>query len=313
MNRIAELMKYETAGDPMSGLKWTRKTTRKIASELMNIGIGISPRSVAKILRRMGFSLRVNHKKRGRESKTTADDRNAQDTHIAQLREQFAAEGVPVISVDTKKKELIGCFKNAGVAWSREPVNVNDHDFPSDAIGKAIPYGIYDVAANLGTVYVGTSHDTSEFAVDSIETWWVSEAQQRYPGVKKLAILADGGGSNGSNRRSWILGLQQRLSERHGVAVIVAHFPPGTSKWNPIEHRLFSEISKNWAGRPLDSFETALQYIRTTRTTTGLSVNAHLVERVYETGIKISDEQMSKLPVTRHDLLPRWNYTIRPC
>jgi hypothetical protein len=245
-------------------------------------------------------------------SKTSPEDRNAQFAHIAQLREKFSASDLPIISVDTKKKELVGCFKNAGTSWSDAPVLVNDHDFPSDSVGKAIPYGIYDVQANLGTVYVGTSHDTAEFAVDSIEAWWLNEAQHRYPGAKELAILADGGGSNGSRCRAWKLGLQRQLADRHGVTVTVAHYPPGASKWNPIEHRLFSEISRNWAGRPLDSYETILAYIRSTKTMTGLSVRAHLVERQYETGAKVSDDQMCGLPITRDTSLPLWNYTICP-
>jgi len=296
----------------MSGLKWTRKTTENIALELASVGIEVSPRTVARLLGKMGFSLRVNQKKRSRATKISPETRDRQFVKIAEVRADFSARSQPVISVDAKKKELIGCFRNPGTSWSRKPVEVNDHDFPSDSIGKAVPYGIYDVQANLGTVYVGTSHDTAEFAVDSIEAWWLSEGQHRYPGAKELAILADGGGSNGSTRRAWKLQLQRQLSKRHGVTVTVAHFPPGTSKWNPIEHRMFSEISKNWAGRPLDSWETMLKYIRTTRTKAGLALRAHLVERTYETGVKISDDQMSGIPITRRDLLPQWNYTIHP-
>lgn len=296
----------------MSGLRWTRKTTENIALELAAVGIDVSPRTVAHLLRKMGFSLRVNHKKRSRESKTSPEIRDTQFVQIAELREDFSARSKPVISVDTKKKELIGCFRNPGSAWSCEPIEVNDHDFPSDAVGKAIPYGVYDVRANLGVVYVGTSHDTAEFAVDSIETWWLSEGQQRYPGGKELAILADGGGGNSSRCRAWKLNLQRQLSERHGLTVTVAHYPPGTSKWNPIEHRMFSEISKNWAGHPLDSWETMLNYIRTTKTSTGLSVKAHLVDRVYKTGGTTPDDQMASLPITRRDSLPQWNYTLHP-
>jgi hypothetical protein len=296
----------------MSGLKWTRKTTEKIALELESVGINVCPRTVARLLRNMDYSLRVNQKKRARVPKISPEDRNAQFVSIAQLREHFAACGLPVISVDTKKKELVGCFKNAGASWGRSPVEVNDHDFPSDSVGKAIPYGIYDIKFNCGTVYVGTSHDTAEFAVDSIASWWQNEAQQRYPGVKELAILADGGGSNGSRCRAWKLYLQRELAARYGIKVTVAHYPPGTSKWNLIEHRLFSEISKNWAGRPLDTWETLINYIRTTRTSTGLTVQAHLVEREYSTGIEISDDEMSELPIIRGSTLPLWNYTICP-
>jgi len=312
IDRIAELMKHETAGDPMTGLRWTHKTTVKIAEELLALGIDVGPRTIARLLRQMGFSLRVNHKKLARISGTAPEDRDAQFAFIKELRERCAAEQVPLISVDTKKKELIGQFKNPGALWSQDPIKVNDHDFPSEAIGKAIPYGIYDLLANRGTVFVGTSIDTPKFAVDSIETWWSTEARDRYPEANELVILADGGGSNASNSRVWKHDIATQLCARHSITVKVAHYPPGASKWNPIEHRLFSEISKNWAGRPLDSYETALNYIRSTTTTTGLRVRAHLVEQQYEKGIKISDAQMEALPIVRHESLPKWNYTIQP-
>ena len=305
-------MEHDTAGDPMTDLKWTHRTTARIAAELRAAGIDVSPRTVARLLGQMGYSLRVNHKMLSRVSKTTPEDRDAQFQRIAALREDFAARGLPVISVDTKKKELIGQFKNAGAAWSREPVAVNDHDFPSDALGKAVPYGVYDVQANLGTLFVGTSRETADFAVDCVEMWWLEEGRHRYPGARELAVLADGGGANGSQNRAWKLGLARRLAERHGLSVTVAHYPPGTSKWNPIEHRLFSAISKNWAGRPLDSYETVLNYIRTTTTSTGLKVTAHLVDRNYAKGVKIADAQMRALPITMHASLPRWNYTLAP-
>jgi hypothetical protein len=302
-------MKHETAGDPMTGLKWTHRTTAKIAVELHSLGIEISDRTVAKLLKQMNFSLRVNHKKLSRVS---PEERDAQFAHIAELREQFAAQGLPLISVDTKKKELVGLFKNGGVAWSREPILVNDHDFRSDAEGIAVPYGIYDLQANRGTVFVGTSHDTPQFAVESIEKWWRYEGQRRYDRPDRLAILADSGGSNGPTCRAWKVGLHHQLCERHGLAVIVAHYPSGASKWNPIEHRLFSEISKNWAGHPLDSYETILNYLRTTSTTTGLRVRAHLVRKRYEKGIKIADGVIQQLPINQDPSLPRWNYTLSP-
>jgi hypothetical protein len=312
IDRIAELMKHETAGDPMTTLKWTRKTTAKIANELQAVGIGVSPNTVGRLLRQMGYSLRVNHKKLARTTKTRPQDRDAQFARIAELREDFAARGLPIISVDTKKKELVGPFKNAGVAWNRQPVLVNDHDFPSDAIGKAVPYGIYDVLANRGAVFVGTSYDTAEFAVDAIEAWWSGEGCSRYEGASELAILADGGGSNSSQSRAWKHHLYERLAQRHGLNVTVAHYPPGASKWNPIEHRLFSEISKNWAGRPLDSYDTVLRYISSTQTATGLKVRAQLVDRAYEKGVKITDEQMKTVNISRSPLLPAWNYAISP-
>lgn len=309
IERIRELMAHETAGDPTSGLKWTRRTTAKVAGELQALGIGVCDRTVARLLRQMNYSLRVNHKKLSRVS---PEDRDAQFACIAELRQRCAADGLPLISVDTKKRELVGRFKNAGASWEPRPVLVNDHDFRSQAEGVAIPYGIYDMRANQGTVFVGTSYDTPEFAVDSIETWWRSEGLTRYGQVDQIIILADCGGSNGSNCRAWKYGLHRKLCERHGLNVTVAHYPSGASKWNPIEHRLFSEISKNWTGRPLDSYETILNYIRTTRTTTGLHLRAHLVKKQYEKGIKIPNSVMNQLPIKKGAELPKWNYTISP-
>ena len=309
IERIEELMKHDTAGDPMSGLKWTCRTTAKVAAELRSVGIAVSDRTVAKLLKKMGFSLRVNHKKL---SGCSHPDRDAQFARIAELREHCAVDHLPIISIDTKKKELIGCFKNPGVTWDREPVLVNDHDFRSDADGIAVPYGVYDLQANTGTLFVGTSYDTPGFAVDCVEKWWRTEGRKRYPDAKRLAILADGGGSNASASRAWKFGLQRQLCDRHGLSVTVAHFPTGASKWNPIEHRLFSELSKNWAGRPLDCLETILNYARTTTTTTGLRVQAHLVRRRYKKGVKITDAQMRDLVLSKDETLPRWNYTIAP-
>jgi hypothetical protein len=304
-------MEHETAGDPITGLKWTRTTTAKLAEELGRAGIEVSPSTVARLLKEMGFSLRVNHKKLARVCKISPPDRDAQFTRIAQLKDDCVERRLPIISVDTKKKELIGRFKNSGAAWNREPVAVKDHDFRSEALGRAIPYGIYDPQANRGTVFVGTSRETPEFAVDSIESWWLDEGRQRYPGATQLVVLADCGGANGPDNRAWKCALFERLVQRHGLTVIVAHYPPGASKWNPIEHRLFSEISKNWAGRPLDAWETLLNYIRTTSTRTGLAVRAHFIDRLYDRA-KISDAQMRTLPITRPNHLPKWNYTLEP-
>jgi hypothetical protein len=303
-------MKHETAGDPMTGLKWTRRTTVKVASELRLLGIEVSANTVARLLKKnMGFSLRVNHKKK---SNGSPKNRDAQFVRIGDLRQEFATVGKPIISVDAKKRELVGEFKNPGKSWEQEAVEVNDHDYRSLASGVGIPYGIYDVQANCGTVYVGTSYDTSQFAVDSIEEWWRKEGAKRYPKARELLILADGGGSNGANRRAWKHNLQHSLCDRHSLTVTVAHYPPGTSKWNPIEHRLFSEISKNWAGIPLDSYDTILNFIRTTKTSTGLCVRAHLVQKEYKKGIKITDEQMKELLITMDSAVPKWNYTIYP-
>jgi len=309
IDRIAELMKHETAGDPISGLKWTRKTREKVCSELRQLGILVSPSTVGRLLRRMGYSLRVNHKQLSRVCKTPPRLRDAQFQHIAKLRNDARVRGIPLISVDAKKKELVGTFKNPGAAWGEEAWPVNDHDFASEASGKAIPFGIYDIVANRGTVYVGTSRDTAEFAVDAIEAWWISEGRERYDGATELTILADGGGSNGATNRLWKLCLH-RFAQRQALTVTVAHYPPGASKWNPIEHRLFSEISKNWAGRPLDSYQTILNYLSTTRTKTGLQVQAHLLDRSYHQGRKVSDAEMRRLPIVHGD--QRWNYTVHP-
>jgi len=292
-------MKHETAGDPMTGLKWTHRTTAKVATELHALGIEVSDRTVAKLLKQMDFSLRVNHKNLSRVCKVSPEERDAQFVRIAEIRDSFAAADLPLISVDTKKKELVGQFKNPGATWNSEPVLVNDHDFRSDAKGIAVPYGIYDLLANRGTVFLGTSHDTAEFAAESIGKWWRYEGQRRYGCVNRIAILADAGGSNSPTCRAWKYGLHRNLCQRHGLTVTVAHYPSGTSKWNPIEHRLFSEITKNWAGHPLNSYETILHYIRTTRTTTGLRLRAHLVRKQYEKGIKIPDDVMVTFPSPR--------------
>ena len=302
-------MAHETAGDPVSGLKWTRRTTAKLADELRGLGINVCPQTVARLLKAMGYSLRVNHKKLAGASHPNRDE---QFRHITKSRERCAADNIPLISVDTKKKELVGAFRNPGAKWDRSPELVNDHDFRSEAEGLAVPYGIYDPRANAGTVFVGRTADTPAFAVDCIEKWWRTEGRKHYPDAEALQILADGGGSNSCTARAWKFNLQHRLCNRHRLRVTVSHYPPATSKWNPIEHRLFCEISKNWAGRPLDSFLTILKYLRTTRTSTGLRVRAHLVRRTYKTGVKVTDAQMRELRITPNCALPKWNYTIEP-
>ena len=293
----------------MRRVKWTRRTTEKIADELRAAGIDVCANTVAKLLKELDYRLRVNHKKRSAHS---PPDRDAQFAYIAAQRDAFTRAGLPVISIDSKKRELVGNFKNQGAAWSREPTLVNDHDFPSDAEGVALPYGVYDLAANCGSVFVGTSHDTADFAVDNVVRWWNYHGKRRYLGTRELLILADGGGSNGARTRAWKLGLQERLCDRHALTVTVCHYPTAASKWNPIEHRVFSEISKNWAGRPLDSYETILNYLRTTRTSTGLRVNAYLVTTNYPTGVKVSNQAMKQLQLRPHDTQPSRNYTLSP-
>jgi len=302
-------MAPHTAGDPMTGLKWTRKTLTKISKELKVSGIDISPNTVSRLLRRMDYSLRVNHKK---ISGSKNPDRDRQFRRIKKIRQNFEAAKLPVISIDAKKKEMVGLFKNQGKTWSQEAIAVKDHDFRSDAIGMAIPYGVLDLQANCGHVFVGDSHETSFFAAESLARWWKKEGSLRYTNVQKLLILADGGGSNGSRTRAWKYALQKELADPFGLSVTVCHYPPKTSKWNPIEHRLFSEISKHWAGQPLESYETVLNYTRTTTTNTGLKVKATLIKKDYPTGIKISDAEMKTLNIHSHRVLPKWNYTIEP-
>jgi len=311
---IAELLQHDTAGDPISGLKWTRKTTEKIAQQLRRLKIRVSPKTVARLLKGMGYSLRVNHKKieSGNKNPPPRRVRDRQFQYISQMRDQFARRGRPIISGDAKKKEKVGNFKNNGTAWEKKPQQVYDHDYPSDALGMAIPYSIYDTLANRGFVVVGTSHETPAFAVAALALWWKDCGMKMYPQAKELLILVDCGGGNGARVRAWKYHLQYDLCDRTGLKVTVCHYPPGASKWNPADHRLHSEISKNWAGKPLTNYETVLKYIRTTKTQTGLRVRARLSSKHYGTGEKISAVEMAKLRLTRHEINPNWNYTLAP-
>jgi hypothetical protein len=300
-------LEHDTAGDPMTGLKWSRRTTTKIAQLLRRTGVAISANTVARLLHDMNYSLRVNHKKLATDF---SPDRNQQFEYISSLRSRFQRRQLPIISVDTKKRELVGNFKNSGTRWDQSPTIVNDHDFRSDSIGVAIPYGVYDVVANRGSISVGVSHDTPRFAARSIARWWSRHGNPRYTGAHKLLILADTGGSNAYRTLAWKTELQLQICNRFGLNVTVAHYPTGASKWNPIEHRLFSEISKNWAGEPLDSYDKILKFIRTTKTDTGLRVTAFLDTTHYQTGRKPAPEQVRQLRLRPHDTLPKWNYTI---
>lgn len=293
----------------MTGLKWSRRTTDKIANLLGIYGFAVSPNTVARLLHEMDYSLRVNQKKLATDS---SPDRNLQFDYIADLRERFRHRRLPIISVDTKKRELVGNFKNSGTRWDRQPWPVHDHDFRSDSIGVAIPYGIYQPLTNRGSVIVGVSHDTSAFAAHAIAHWWQREGLRQYACSRQLLILADSGGSNSYRRRAWKTELQSQLADCFHLTVTVAHYPTGASKWNPIEHRLFSEISKNWAGEPLDSYQKILNFIRTTSTKTGLAVSAYLDRRHYSTGTEPTPEQLRRLKLEPHQTLPSWNYTIRP-
>jgi hypothetical protein len=307
---LEELVAPETAGDPMSEQKWVRSSLRQLSTRLGDAGYPVSPPTVGRLLDDLGYALHVNAKKA--EAKATHEDRNAQFEYIATQRHLFQTAGWPIISVDTKKKELIGNFKNAGQAWSQEAEVVNGHDFPQDALGRAVPYGLYDPVHNRGTLYVGSSADTPQFAVEAIARWWATEGDVTFPQSGQILILADAGGSNGCRPRQWKYQLQDQLCDRLGLTVTVCHYPTGCSKWNPIEHRLFSYISMNWAGKPLRTWNTMLGYIRGTTTTTGLEVRAFLHAGVYETGQSVSDAEMKRLNLERHDVCPNWNYTIRP-
>lgn len=294
----------------MTGRKWTRMTPGKIANCLQGrLDINVSATTVRRILSQLEYSLKGNNKTL---SAGYHPDRDKQFGVIEHLREQFSKAGDPIISVDTKKKELIGLFKNPGRTWCQTAKEVKDHDFRSEASGIAAPYGIYDVNLNFGIVVIGKSADTPEFAVNSIATWWQHHGRYQYPDSKRLLILADSGGSNGARPRAFKKFLQERIADEYGLEVTVSHYPTGASKWNPIEHRMFSEISKNWAGHPLESFETLLNFVRDTGTETGLRIEAYLDESEYEKGIKVSDKEFKQLNITKNDKLSNWNYTITP-
>ena len=307
---LEKIMDENTAGDNMSLLRWSNKSTYRIADELRLIGHKIDPDTVGRILKENDYSLQANLK--DMEGGSSAD-RDAQFRYINEKGKEFVKDGKPVISVDAKKKEIIGEFKNPGRTWIKtgEAKKVNVHDFPNLGVGKAAPYGIYDTGRNEGMVNVGKSHDTSEFAVESIRQWWLLMGKERYPDAKGLMICADGGGSNGSRNRGWKIHLQE-LANQISIPITVCHYPPGTSKWNKIEHRMFSFISMNWKGRPLISYETVIKLIASTRTRNGLTVAARVDDKEYATGIRHSDGEMAKLRIEPHPLHPKWNYTILP-
>lgn len=276
---------------------------------LADFGITVSASTVARLLHTMGYSLRVNHKQLATDA---SPDRNAQFLYIGDLRDRFQRQGLPILSVDTKKRELVGNFKNPGTRWDYDPRLVNDHDFRSDATGVAIPHGIYDVLANRGCVTVGVSHDTPAFAARALARWWQADGSGRYPHARRVLLLGDTGGSNGYRTRAWKTELQAQLVDSFGLTLTVAHYPTGASKWNPIEHRLFSEISKNWAGEPLDSYQKILRFIRSTGTQAGLAITAHLDRRHYPTGVEPTPEQLQAVRLQPGDILPKWNYTLSP-
>ena len=310
LNLLQRIMEENTVGDPMSLLKWSSKSTYQIRDQLVALGHPMSEDTVARWLKELDYSLQANVKEREGSS---PPERDSQFRYINALAKKYMARREPVISVDAKKKERVGAFKNGGRQWRAKgnPVEVNVYDYPSLAVGTAVPYGAYDLQRNQGLVNVGMSHDTAEFAVESIRRWWSKIGRPVYPKACRLLICADGGGSNGSRNRAWKYHLQE-LSDQIALEITVCHYPPGTSKWNKIEHRMFSFISMNWKGQPLASFETVINLISATKTRTGLNIRAVLDESHYEKGLSITDEEMQKLRLRKHEHNPQWNYTLCP-
>jgi len=304
------LVEPTSRGDPESPLRWTSLSTRNLAKALQEKGHQVSHSTVAMLLEKLGYSLQGAKKT---EEGQSHEDRNGQFEFINEYVKIFQEYCQPIISIDCKKKENIGNFKNNGQDWRPKgnPINVNDHDFISKDLGKAIPFGVYDITNNSGWVNVGIDHETSEFAVESIRRWWKTMGKERYPEASFLLITADSGGSNGYRRRAWKVELQ-KFSNETGLIISVCHFPPGTSKWNKIEHRLFSAITQNWRSRPLISMETIVNLIGNTKTSSGLNVQCEVDTNLYATGVKISDEQMAQLCVHENDFHGEWNYTLLP-
>jgi hypothetical protein len=310
LSDLEGLVDPATRGDPLSPLKWTSKSLRNLANALCAMGHRVGHDVIGTLLKRLGYSLQGNRKTLEGSGHV---DRDAQFRHIAETVKSAIAAGQPAISVDTKKKELVGDFKNGGreyrPAGSPEPVRV--HDFVDPKLGRAAPYGVYDIADDKGWVSVGIDHDTAAFAANAIRSWWTFMGRSRHPGAHSLTITADGGGSNGSRVRLWKVELQ-KLADELGLTIVVLHLPPGTSKWNKIEHRLFSYISRNWRGRPLIDYRTIVELIGATTSTAGLIVRCQLDENLYPAGIKVSDEEMAALNILRDDFHGEWNYTIKP-
>jgi len=305
---LERMLSDEVAGDPMGCQKWVRSSLRHLSQHLKEQGHQAGISTVARLLRKMGYSLRVNKKK---QAGAQHPDRDQQFRYIAVLKAQFLGEGLPVISIDTKKKELIGNYRREGESWRRKPIEVDSY-FASYAQCVAVPFGIYDIAQNTGYVTVGISNNTSEFAVNCLESWWSLHGRSAYPHGDRLLVLADGGGANGYNLRTWKKHLQDRLCDAFGLTVTLSHYPPGCSKWNPVEYRLFSHISINWAGQPLRNLDVMLAFIRGTTTTAGLKVEARLDQEIYRKGRKVTDRQLKELALSTHDVCPRWNYTLTP-
>jgi len=304
---LEKLVTHEIAGEPTTNQRWVRSSLRKLSQQLAEQRHKACTHTVARLLRKMGFSLRVNKKK---QSGSYHPDRDTQFNYIKNMKENFSSLGLPIISIDTKKKELIGEFKNSGKVWSKEGIEV-EH-FASYAKYVAVPFGIYDVNRNSGYVVVGISRNTAELAVNCIVRWWQNEGRENYPSARHILILADGGGGNGYNLRSWKKDLQTKFCDPMNLSVTVCHYPTGCSRWNPVEYRLFSQISMNWAGRPLQNLELMLGYIRGTSTSTGLRVEGALDTAIYQKGRKVTAREMKELSLVVHETCPNWNYTLSP-
>lgn len=301
-------MRDDTAGEPGSGLRWTHRSLRKLCKALARRGMRLTPPTVARLLRQQHFSLRTCRKRR---AGLCDPDRDRQFRYLVQMRKLFLGQKWPVISVDTKKKELIGNFRNPGRCWRQKDRDVLDHDYPSWAVGRAIPTGIYDLAHNDGLVVIGTSRETPSFEVSAIRRWWLESGRQRYPKARQLLIEVDSGGANDHRKWEWKVALQH-LADELRLKITVTHFPPGASKWNPIEHRMFSLISANWAGEPLDSYDKMLKYVRTTRSSARFRCRACLDRRLYSPVRRVTKEQQQTVRLKRRRVLPQWNYTIEP-
>ena len=308
VEEIEMILSESSAGDPMSQIKWTCKSTRNITEIISKKGYKVSNVTVMNILKEQGYSLRSNKKML---SGKNHPDRASQFKYISKLVNKFNNNDCPVISVDTKKKELVGNFKNNGQTWQKKDIEVLDHDFKSLGEGVAIPYGAYDVVRNEGFVNVGVSSDTSEFAVNSIWQWWRHFGRKHYGKADKILICADGGGSNSSRAKAWKFYLQD-LANKTGLSITIAHYPPGTSKWNKIEHKMFSFISMNWKGKPLENYEAIINLISSTKTKSGLKIKAKLDTKQYQKGVKVSKEEFDKIQLKFHNKYPQWNYTIEP-
>jgi transposase len=310
LQELQRLVDPATRGDPMSPLRWTCKSTRRLAETLGSLGHDVSHQTVARLLTDLGYSLQANRKT---EEGKDHPDRDAQFEHINRKVRSFQRRGQPVVSVDTKKKELVGNYKNPGQEWQPkgQPATVKSKDFPDKELGKVSPYGVYDLTANEGWVSVGITHDTAAFAVESLRRWWDRMGKRLYPEATELLITADGGGSNGSRSRLWKVCLQ-RLADELGLRISVCHFPPGTSKWNKIEHRMFCHITENWRGRPLVSHGVVVNLIGSTKTRTGLRVEADLDTNDYETGIKVTDAEMGAVRLKKDKFHGNWNYKVIP-